>query len=49
MTFEEWYKEEYPDLIPEQDDFLLDLKHAFEAGISQGLKTYKEEGHLWMD
>ena len=34
MGFSEWYKSEFPDLDPDQDDMYLDLEHAWNNGYS---------------
>ena len=33
MTFDEWYKNKYPDLRPESDDLYNDLREVFIAGF----------------
>jgi hypothetical protein len=35
MGFSEWYKSEFPDLDPDQDDMYLDLEHAWNNGYSE--------------
>lgn len=37
MTFEDYYKDRYPDLDPEQDDFYEELKVCWHTGYQTGV------------
>jgi hypothetical protein len=38
LTFEEWYKSNYPDLDPELDDCYKMLMKCYQDGISAGME-----------
>jgi hypothetical protein len=40
--FEDWYADQNPNTDPEQDDFIHEVRDAFEAGAASQVKTLRD-------
>ena len=41
--FNDWYAQEFPDLLTSVDDFRAEFQRAYEAGVSSGVGNLRDE------